>query len=130
MKWLHYSKDLVEPSKAHSTDAGYDCYLLNDLSIGGFECAVVGLGFGMKLKKDECAQIILRSSIAMQNLIANNCPIDCGYTGEIHLILHNLSSNTLKFKKGERICQLVIYKIPKSYGESNRNDGAFGSSGK
>lgn len=130
MKWLYYSKDLIKPSKAHANDAGYDCYLLNDLSINSLECSVVSLGFGVHLKKDECAQIILRSSIAKQNLIANNCPIDCGYTGEIHLILHNLSRNTMKFKKGERICQLVIYKIPKSYGVSNRKNGAFGSSGK
>ena len=124
-------KDGIMPEKKHKGDCGYDCYLPNNIYIAAHTTLVVDLKVGINLKEDECAIICPRSSIAKLNLMVSTAPIDNGYTGPVHMILHNLSSNDMQFKKGQRLCQIVIFKIP-IYDNSNiiRNGNNFGSSGK
>lgn len=122
--------DMRLPERMHKTDAGYDCYLVDDVEIKPFSTALINLGFGINMPKGCCAYINLRSSMAKKNIMAHNIPIDEGYKGPAHLIVHNLSSKPIMFKKGYRLCQVVIFKI---YNEgpymlnTNRNSGAFGS---
>ena len=120
------------PEKMYKGDAGYDFYLPNQITIEANQTKTIALGFSIKLHKNECAMIVLRSSIASQGLIANTCLIDSGYTGEVHLVLHNISKYGKCFQKFCRIGSVVILKIRKDRRHllSNRNDNSFGSSGK
>lgn len=120
------------PEKKHNGDAGFDCYLPEDIEIGPYQVKSIDLKIGINLKKDEFAIICMRSSIAQKNLMANTSPIDSGYKGHIHLILHNFNDKKMVFYKNTRICQIVIFKMPKikaNY-KVDRNDSGFGSSGK
>ena len=130
MKFIKYDDLEKLPSKKHISDAGYDCYLPCDVYLMPHDVRVVSLKFGVKLKTNECGIICLRSSYASKNLIANNSPIDCGYTGPCHLIIHNLSNCPILLEKGSRVCQLVIFKVPKALIRSKRGDNGFGSTGK
>ena len=62
--------------------------------------------------------------------------VDCSYTGEVIVPLHNDSSETRIITNGQRIAQLVIMPCPAvelvevdRLDKTTRNDGGFGSSG-
>ena len=62
--------------------------------------------------------------------------IDADYRGEIGIILHNTSKETFKVNKGDRVCQAVLNKFElinwrevETLDETQRNIGAFGSTG-
>ncbi len=85
-------------------------------------------------------QIRPRSGLAYKNGISViNSPgtIDNGYRGEITIIMINLGNEPITINPGDRIAQGVVCPIPQvelvqvdKVGETERNDGAFGSTGK
>lgn len=127
--------------RKHYNDAGIDVYALEDIELKVFETIKVPLGFGIELPDGYMGLVLPRSSLAAKGIISHSAPIDSGYNGEIHAVL---TATTLidglrsyQIKKGDRIAQLVIQPIVLSdlILESNwefneRNNGAFGSTGK
>ena len=134
MKFKKLKEDIKLPIKAHKHDCGFDCYLPNKITLLPSSVTKINLQISIKLKKNECAIICARSSIASKNIILNTSPIDCGYDGPIHAIVHNLTNEYIIFNKNERICQIVIFKIPyiktKIINKTKRSKSNFGSSGK
>jgi dUTP pyrophosphatase len=62
--------------------------------------------------------------------------IDSGYRGEIAVILINHGIETVAFKRGDRIAQLVVLPVPEvewkevaELPDTERGHGGFGSSG-
>ncbi len=62
--------------------------------------------------------------------------IDANYRGEIGVILHNLSQETLTIEPGMRIAQMIIQEVHqkqlievKELDETVRGENAFGSTG-
>jgi dUTP pyrophosphatase len=62
--------------------------------------------------------------------------IDAGYRGEVSVLLINHGSETVEFKKGERIAQLAVVPVAvvewvevDSLDETSRGAGGFGSTG-
>ena len=62
--------------------------------------------------------------------------IDSNYRGEIKVILHNLSSQSLSIEKGMRIAQMLIQKVEQKeiqevqeLDQTIRGDKGFGSTG-
>lgn len=132
MRFINVKNPEYLPKKHYRYDCGFDCYLPEDVILNPHDHACIDLGFGINLKKNECAIVCMRSSWACENLIANTCPIDSGYTGNVHLVIHNLNSFRKCLHKGDRVCQIVIVKIAKDEGPCNayRYDKKFGSSGR
>lgn len=126
-------KDLF-PKKNYEYDAGVDIFLNNKLNIKAHSTVCAPLGFGVKVPAGSMLQIIERSSIAKLGFITHQSPIDADYTGEIHLIITNLTNNNMTFSKGQKIAQLVM--TPITYFEiiednfERRNTNGLGSSGK
>jgi dUTP pyrophosphatase len=63
--------------------------------------------------------------------------IDAGYRGEVGIIMLNMGSEPFPVKRGDRIAQMVICKLPEvrlcaadDLSASDRGAGGFGSSGK
>ena len=63
--------------------------------------------------------------------------VDANYRGEIKAILYNLGKEPFTIKRGDRIAQMVICKLPEivlveatELSETDRNTNGFGSSGK
>ncbi|WP_186650240.1 dUTP diphosphatase [Fluviispira vulneris] len=74
------------------------------------------------------------SSLIKENLYIQLGTIDQDYTGEIHVIVKNLSPLPKRIKKGQRIAQGVISSVYIADNVINknkkRNNSGFGSTGK
>lgn len=72
------------PTKAHSTDAGYDLYA-DSKSVDEYGNIVYGTGIAVEIPKGYVGLVFPRSSISKQDLILSNSVgvIDSGYRGEI-----------------------------------------------
>ena len=128
------------PKKAHIDDAGYDLYSRIDVELAPISGTAVPVGFAMELPSGYEAQIRPRSGLAAKHHITvTNSPgtVDANYRGEVKAILYNLGKEPFTIKRGDRIAQMVICKLPEielkevaALSESDRGTGGFGSTGK
>ena len=119
------------PERKHYNDSGADVHLMSDIVIPAHETVVVPCGFGIELPDGYNAHFQTRTSIAKKGIFVQQCAIDAGYRGELHMIITNLNNVDLIFNKGERLAYLEVYPIVyadfvKELGEE-RGQGAFGS---
>ncbi len=126
------------PTKAYDTDAGYDLYCTNSISIGTNEIKKIPTGVVCAIPKGFYGQINDRSSMGMKGAKCLAGVIDSGYRGEISVIMTNLSKETLVIMPGSKIAQLIIHSIydgpvevieTKDLPPADRQTNGFGSSG-
>lgn len=122
-------------------DAGCDVFACvpQNLSLYPGETMLVPTGLAFAIEDGFECQVRSRSGLALRNgIIVLNSPgtIDCGYRGEVRVILHNSSGATFTIKHGDRIAQLVFAPITKAHFVpvvelplSSRGTGGFGSTG-
>jgi dUTP pyrophosphatase len=131
---------LEPPAYAHPGDAGADLRTRIDFRLGPGERILVPTGVSLALPHGYVALIHPRSGLATKHgLTIVNAPgtVDACYRGEIAVTLLNTdSSETLNFKRGDRIAQLVIQRVETAAFElveelpgSVRGGGGFGSTG-
>ena len=132
------------PLPAYATDlsAGMDLRadLQEPLVLGTLERAMVPTGLHIELPAGFEAQVRPRSGLAAKHGISIvNAPgtIDADYSGEIKVVLVNLSNEPFTVNPGERIAQMVVARHEKvewepveTLEESVRGSGGFGSTGK
>lgn len=142
-------KNGLTPKRAHYNDAGMDCFAQEDFELYRFGMVAedlktkvkreayivkVPLGFGLVIPDGYQAVIKPRSSMNAKGIISQIGTIDSGYRGEISAIFINLSQSTYTFKKGDKICQIVIEPVvlaePVLELENDRGEGGFGSTGR
>ena len=129
----------LAPKKAHHDDAAYDVRASHDAVLHPGQVGLVPTGMYLELPEGFEAQIRPRSGLALKHGIAVlNSPgtIDAGYRGEVRIILLNTSATEFPVKRGDRIAQMVIQKLPEvelvqvgELSESQRGAGGFGSTG-
>lgn len=153
------------PTKAHKNDAAYDLRADKDYIVYPGQTVLVKTGVVIELPDGYEAQIRPRSGLAFKNgITVLNTPgtIDAGYRNVIGVLLYktigsypnvnafNLESGSTIFdffsnlnlepfviKRGDRIAQMVINKLPDVNlvmadmisGDSDRGLGGFGSTG-
>ena len=130
--------DLV-PAKAHSDDAAFDLQSRSDMTVPVGKSTLVPTGVFIELPVNYEAQIRPRSGLALKkNITLTNSPgtIDAGYRGEIGVIMFNHGPEEFVIKRGDRIAQMVITRLPEveltvcdALSESTRGSGGFGSTG-
>jgi dUTP pyrophosphatase len=131
---------LEAPGYAHPGDAGADLRSRIDFRIGPGERILVPTGVAIALPQGYVALIHPRSGLATKHgLTIVNAPgtVDAGYRGEIAVTLLNTdATETLTFKRGDRIAQMVIQRVEHAAFEhvdelpdSIRGAGGFGSTG-
>lgn len=154
-KW---SKDSKLPTRKHKDDAGVDCYIqgfkkpvfkdgkkklveIDDESykLKPLERMGCPLGFATAIPEGYYASVVPRSGNALwRGLSIVNSPgtIDAGYRNEWMAIVVNLSNEAVIIKKGERICQFILQKLPdfemeavEELEDSKRGLNGFGSTG-
>lgn len=123
------------PTRKHYNDAGADCYLKEQITLSPHESYAAGLGIGLALPDGFAAYVIPRSSVAKIGIECAMSPVDSGYTGEIHAILHNTTADSITLNAGDRVGQLVIMPViladfVTDFDEQPRGADAFGSTGK
>ena len=129
------------PSYAKAGDAGADLATRIDFTINPGERMLIPTGISIALPNGYVALVHPRSGLAIKHGISMvNTPgtIDAGYRGELQVILinHDLAQS-VSFKKGDRIAQLVIQKVEhadfvevENLPGSERSVDGFGSTGK
>lgn len=122
------------PARVHANDVGADVYALKDYIIEPGCSKAIPLGFGLDLPAGFGAFIFPRSSQSKRGIDSKLPPLDPGYTGEMHAIIHNGGCEAYHISEGDRIGQLVVLPVMLpdfvyDLGES-RGAGAFGSTGK
>jgi len=132
--------DDLEPHRAHHDDAAFDLRSREDIVLETGRSHLVPTGLFIELPIHYEAQVRPRSGLALKHdIMLTNSPgtIDAGYRGEVGIIMYNAGSEPFHIKRGERIAQMVIAKLPEvefirveQLADSNRGTGGFGSTGK
>ena len=128
------------PQKAHHDDAAFDLRARTDMILEPGKSHLVPTGLFLELPTHYEAQIRPRSGMALKHsLTIPNSPgtIDAGYRGEVGVIMLNAGKENFTVKRGERIAQMVINRLPvveliqmEELSGSTRGAGGFGSTGR
>ena len=137
--------DGIPPAIARTvikTDSGFDLHSVEEVVIGPFGRALVPTGLKFDIPDGSEIQVRPKSGLAIKKgLTVLNTPgtVDEGYTGEIKVILINLSNETQVIEFGDKIAQAVICPViqgrdvklnrVKEIKEKDRNSNGFGSTG-
>jgi dUTP pyrophosphatase len=133
--------ELPLPRYAKGGDAGADIVSRIDITLAPGERALVPTGIAIALPDGYVALVHPRSGLAIKHGVTMvNAPgtVDAGYRGELQIILINHDKNeSVSFKRGDRIAQLVIQKVERAefvevreLPRSGRGAGGFGSTGR
>lgn len=134
--------DARMPQYAKPGDAGMDIYAVEEVVINPQKTLIVPTGLKVAIPEGYEIQIRPRSGMSLKTpLRLANSPgtIDAGYRDEIGIIVHNTSvQEAYTIKKGDRIAQMVLQRVPKIVWQEVENvsaigqdrGGGFGSSGR
>jgi len=143
IKLIKFREDLIPPVRAHYNDAGIDCFAQEDFALNPLDTTygltqynqlLFPLGFGLEVPDGYMATIRPRSSMNIKGIITQIGTIDSGYRGEIKAYFINTTNNRYDFKRGDKICQIVVEPVvlaePVLELGEERGEGGFGSTGK
>src|SRR5436190_11822484 len=127
------------PAYAHPGDAGLDLYSAVSASLEPGESKLIGTGISIELPPGTEGNVRPRSGLALKHgvtVLNSPGPIDCGYRGEVGIILINHGRARFDVQPGMKIAQLVVapcmsvdvQEISDLTG-SSRGEGGFGSTG-
>ena len=128
----------IMPEYKTKGSAGVDLAIPQALNMQAGELTRVPLGFALEIPEGYEGQVRSRSGLASQGIIVMNQPgtIDSDYTGEVGVLLLNMSPTPVTFQRGDRIAQLVFNKVEQAtfeesaeLTETERGSGGFGSTG-
>jgi dUTP pyrophosphatase len=141
LRRLPAAADLPPPRRATELSAGFDLHARVEGRIEiapGARC-LVPTGVALALPPGYEAQVRPRSGLALRlGLTLLNSPgtVDADYRGEIGVVLVNHGSGPVSIRRGERIAQLVVQRLPEvrlveveALPESWRGAGGFGHTG-
>lgn len=163
IKFKRLSKDAVLPKRAHAHDAGLDLVALENVIVGPGDTVKIPLGFAVELPAGYVMDIRPRSGITLRTeLRVAYGTVDAGYTGEVGVTVDNIEqyigtgarkfvrniegkpemmdnyydNGTYIIRKGDRIAQAVILKLPDVFieeveelSETERGANGHGSTG-
>jgi len=125
------------PTRGSAKAAGHDLYANEEKTIPARGQEVVPTGISITPPRGTYRRIAPQSGMAVKHQIAVNAAvIDSDYTGEIRVVLANMSDQDYAIQKGDRIAQLITekmvesdcYQVPK-LGKTGRGQQGFGSTG-
>lgn len=130
--------EAVLPTFAHPADAGMDLYAVETVTIESGERVQIKTGIAMAIPMGFVGLIWDKSGVSQKfGLKTFGGVIDSGYRGEVLIGLLNTSPENFTFEAGQKVAQMLIQKIEHpnilevmELDETDRGEGAFGSSGK
>lgn len=131
--------DAQLPTRAHTTDAGFDLYSPIGVNISVGATVTIPTKLAISLPENTVGLIYPRSSLGTRHgiVLANTVGvIDSGYRGEIMLVVTNHGDSPYTIHSGDRIAQMIVtpYIAPDvvevdELGTTDRGGGGFGSTG-
>lgn len=138
---LPSGRDLPVPERATVRAAGFDlrACVTEETVVAAGERTLVPTGVAIALPEGFEAQIRPRSGLALRHGVTLlNAPgtIDADYRGEIAVIVVNHGTEPFVVRRGDRIAQMVVTRLPEArleevdaLPESQRGAGGFGHTG-
>jgi dUTP pyrophosphatase len=141
---LRYSYKSInkEPEYAYGTDSGFDLRSNIKVTLGPLERTMIPTGLYFDIPEGYEIQVRPKSGLAIKKgLSMVNTPgtIDQGYTGEVNVILVNLSNETHTIEVGDKVGQAVLCPVMSgkfvdlqrvlNVEEKDRGNNGFGSTG-
>ena len=139
------SPTAITPTKAHTTDAGFDLYTDEEVILKYGETAAIKTNIAIELPEGYVADVRPRSGLTLNTgLRVHYGTVDAGYRDGVSVISENgLNYHSylkkqmfIKIPKGMKIAQLVILPIPEitlqeveELSDSDRGVNGFGSTG-
>lgn len=97
------------PMRKTAESAGLDLHTTIDVTLQSLQRSLIPTGMFMTIPRGHYGAIHTPSAIALQEGVqVHHGVIDSDYTGEIFVLLFNLSSTEVVIKKGKKIAQIVI----------------------
>ncbi len=127
------------PTQGTVGSAGWDLYSSVFGTVPPWSRLLVATGISITVPPGTYGRVAPRSGLAVKNGIDVGAGVvDRSYTGEVAVVLFNLSDEPFTFKTGERIAQLILEKIDdqatleevSELAPTERGNGGFGSTGK
>lgn len=137
VKRLH--KDAIIPTKGSKFSAGWDLYCIESVDIPPGRRATLPTGLAFAIPTGFYGRIAPRSGLGAKygyNIHAG--VVDPDYRGEVKVALINHGDDTIEFRKGDRIAQMILTRYDddpgivemNDLGESDRGAAGFGSTGR
>jgi dUTP pyrophosphatase len=124
------------PTRHNQTDAGLDLYASHEGGIPPNSTRIIRTSVAVEVPNGYVGKVEDRSSMASKGLRTGGGVIDSGYTGEVKVIIHNLTNFRYTIRKGDKIAQLLLYRVEtpgvfivEALEDSERGLMGFGSSG-
>ncbi|AGR56855.1 dUTPase [Hemileuca sp. nucleopolyhedrovirus] len=132
------SNNSYMPKMSTIGSAGYDLRTPVDFVVKPQSSCKVDLGISIELPFNMYVKIESRSGLASKDkIIVIGGVVDNDYRGNINVILFNLGKKMKKFKRGDKIAQMIIHTyhampmvVTDILSSTERNDGGFGSTGR
>lgn len=134
--------DNAEPEYHYKTDSGFDLRSSELVELRPLERKLISTGLRIDIPKRYEIQVRPKSGLTIKRgLTVLNTPgtVDQGYTGEIKVIMINLSSEPQIVEIGDKIAQAVLCPVIQGgeielirvskIEDKDRNDNGFGSTG-
>lgn len=125
------------PTKAHSTDAGFDLYTPYEFTVKAGGSAMVLTGTHMVIPRGWCGVLVSKSGLNTKMDIQTTGLVDADYTGEIVVKVQNHGDKDYHFDKGDKVSQIVILPVcdvvldeADYLPDTERGSNGFGSSGR
>lgn len=137
-------RDVKTPTRGTSQSAGIDFYVPNDyegIIVGPGQTVRIGTGVRVEIPANHALLGFNKSGVAFSGLDMGACVIDEDYQGEINFHFFNPTNENVTIEAGQKLGQWIL--TPVVYCdievvddaelhtvESERGEGAFGSTGK
>ena len=132
------------PTKGSIKSAGLDLYVFSDeegdVVIPPNGCYKFRTGISIQPPTGMYTEVFVRSSVGCKKhlqLMNGTGIIDCDYTGEVLVFVHNFGKEPVKVEQGERLCQMILkeyYNVivteVDELDETERGSNGFGSTGR
>ena len=137
MKIKLLSEHATLPTRAYPTDSGLDLYTAEAITLYQHTTNIIPTDVAIQLSPNTEAQVRPRSGVSSRTpLRVQLGTIDNSYTGNIGIIVDNISDNTIELPKGYKLAQLVVapiiyptIELVDELGETKRGTNGFGSTG-
>lgn len=147
VKVFKLDKKATVPTRNKVTDAGLDIFANETIHIPKGSTKLIKTGIAIEVVPGYVGKIEDRSGMALKGLRTGGGIIDSGFSGELSIVLHNLTADKdtdhilhkkgYFVKKGDRIAQILFYEISYPQVEivdnlwtSERGSNGFSSSGR
>ena len=126
----------LNPANADFRNMGYSGDCFDRVNIAPHSTIKIPTGWAFQPPEGYMLQILQRSGLASKGLIPLGGILDEDYTGEVIVIMLNTTDDYLYINNGDRIAQMAIrsyyqgeFELVDELDETERGDGAFGSTG-